>query len=223
MSGLHLIYQRKYNCGFATMPQFNNNNNENTNNTLKFGDDAVDGNVMFKYNKTKSILTLGIDLTWNTHLMNYYQNQVVGIKCVVYQRYPQIKSESTFFDGILKKNDNIISLTKQFPVTQLYSNISFDITLSIPAMKDLEYVPTIQEIKQEIAKLSEEEIQKERQQYNEYLKSGDPWIIYESLEEKIANHLIEKKKKENSNNNNLKPKILTKNFVNEIKNDFSDF
>lgn len=193
MSALHLIYQRKYDCGFATIPPFNNNNG-NANTTIKFGDDALDGNVMWKYNETESILTLGIHLTWNTHLMNYYQNQVVGIKCVVHERYPQIKTESTFFDGILKKNNNIISLTKQFAVTQLYSNISFYITLSTPATKDVEYVPTIQEINQEIAKLSEEEIQKERQQYNEYLKSGDPWIIYESLEEKIANHLIEKKK-----------------------------
>ena len=67
--------------------------------------------------------------------------------------------------------------------------------MSILATKDLECVPTIQEIKQEIAK-SSERTQKERQQRDECLKSGEPWIIYESLEAKMATRFIEKKRKQ---------------------------
>ena len=105
MSGPHLIYQRKYNCGCETIPPFSNDNDDdnNINTTLKFGDDALDGIVLLKYDETKSVSTVVIDLTWNARLMNYYQNQVVGIKCVVYERYLQINTESTLFDGTLKK------------------------------------------------------------------------------------------------------------------------
>ena len=231
MSRLHLIYSGTYN---------NNNNHKNLNDNrlnekllLKFGDNALNGNVIFQYNKKKELLTLGMTIIWNIRLMNYYKNQIVGVKCILYEKYPEIKSQSILFDGILNKKDNkIIWSPKKFPLKHLYSNICWKVRLAIPATTDFEYIPTIQEIKQEISKLSEEQIEKERKEYNEYLKNTNPWLICESLEEKISNFLIEKKKSEKKFTNDIKidfsdlkqkKKKLQKKFTNDIKNDFSDF
>ena len=219
MPRLHLIYDGKYineSCGLITL-----NDNDCVKSNLTFGDDALNGNVNLKYDKTKGTLTMRLDLTWNTHLMNYYKNQVVVVKCILYQKYPKIiPTKTILFDGILNKKNNIISWTsKQFPLAQLYSDICWKVRLAIPATKDFKYIPTLQEIRQEIAKLSAEEIEKERKQFNEYLRSGDPWIICESLEEKIGTYLMQKKKRKQKTND----KILIKKFTNDINNDFTDF
>lgn len=223
MPRLHLIYDGKYineQCGLK-ISNNNNNNNGYIKSQLTFGDDAFNGRVNFNYDETNGILTMDrLNLKWNTHLMNYYKNQVVQVKCTLYQRYSTIIPIKTIsFHGNLNKNTNIISWkAKQFPLTKLYSNICWQVSLAIPAAtKDYEYVPTVEEIRQEIAKLSPEEIEKERKEFNEYLKSGDPWIICESLEEKIGTYLMQKKKEQ------TKEKILIKKFTNEISNDFSDF
>ena len=187
MSRLRLIYNGEY----------NNDYNDALNGNLTFGDDALNGEVIFKYDNTKNVLTLGVSLTWNTHLMHYYKNQVVAVKCITFEKYPKIiKSKSIILKGILNKKDNKVSWPPtKFQLKNLYSNILWKVRLAIPETRDLQYLPTIQEIKQEISKLSQEEIEKERKEYNEYLKNGDPWLIYESLEEKIINYLIKEKKK----------------------------
>lgn len=217
MPRLHLIYDAKYineQCGLKIS---NDDDARYSKSQLTFGDDAFDGRVNLNYDKTKGTLTVyGLNLKLNTHLMNYYKNQVVVVKCTLYQRYSNIIPIKTIsFHGTLNKNTNIISWkAKQFPLAKLYSHICWKVKLAIPAAtKDFEYVPTFQEIRQEIGKLSAEEIEKERKEFNEYLKSGDPWIPCESLEEKIGTYLMQKKKE----------KILIKKFTNEINNDFSDF
>lgn len=222
MPRLHLIYDGKYvneQCGLKISNTHDQDNYIKS--QLTFGDDAFNGRVNLNYDKTNGILTMdGLNLKWNTHLMNYYKNQVVVVKCTLYQRYSNIIPIKTIsFHGKLNKNTNIISWkAKQFPLTKLYSHICWKVRLAIPAAtKDYEYVPTLQEIRQEIAKLSPEQIEKERKEFNEYLQSGDPWIICESLEEKIGTYLMQKKKEQ------TKEKILIKKFTNEINNDFSDF
>ena len=208
---MYLIYSGKY----------NNNCNDAVNGKLSFGDDAVNGNVIFKYHNIQCVLTLGLTVTWNMRLTNYSKKQKVGIKCILYEKYPKIKTQSILFEGTLNPNANKhIWSPKQIPLKQLYPYICWKVRLGIPATTDFEYIPTIKEIEQEISKLPQEQIQKERKEYNEYLQHCDPWLVCESLEHKIQHYLIEKKKA-----NVLKSKKLTliKKFTNDIKNDLSDF
>ena len=207
---MYLIYSGKY----------NNSSNDALNGNLTFGDDALNAKIVFKHdNHCNHALTIGLTLTWNICLTNYSKKQMVGTKCILSERYPKIKKQSILFDGILNPNENkIVWPSKKIPLKYLYPYICWKVRLFVPATTDFQYIPTIQEIEREISTLPQEEIDKERKEYNEYLKHGDPWLFCESLEQKIQQHLIERNKK-----NALKPKKLIKKFTNDVKNDLYEF
>ena len=58
-----------------------------------------------------------------------------------------------------------------------------------------EFAPTFKEIEDEVKKLSDGEIEKARKDFDNWLDTGCEYLIYETLEQQMANKLIKDKQK----------------------------
>ena len=51
----------------------------------------------------------------------------------------------------------------------------------------LNFIQTFEVVEDEIRKLSQQQIELETKECNEYLDKGNPYLVYETLQQKIAN------------------------------------
>ena len=193
METLHLLYETKYISSL------------HANKAISLtGDKSFDGNAILIHDSIKKRASLQLNLKCHSKLISYGYNQFILIKCFMFQKYPTIKTQFIAKDCIvLPKNENkILWIKKNIKLKgnnyKLLPNIHFRIRLATKPnkqAKDFEFIPTFKEIEDEIRKLSPQQIQLETKEYNEYLDKGNPYLVYETLQQKIANQLIEQKKK----------------------------
>ena len=92
---------------------------------------------------------------------------------------------------ILPKRQNRIQCRFKENVPSIQSMITFYIKMALPASEEIQpFVPTFKEIQQEVRKLPSDIIKQKRKDYNQFLQSACTFLICETLEQEIANKLI---------------------------------
>ena len=191
MEKLHLLYQTKYTASVQTNKKI-----------LLTGDKSFFGNVILKDDGKKTNKQISIKLTLKCHpkLINYHQNQFIFINCLMFKKYPKFDTKFIGRDRIElpKREDNISWIKKHIILKEpLLPNIHFRIRVAVkPGPKEnIKFIPTFKEIAKEISKLSDEEIQQERHDFEDYLTNGCAYLIYETLQQRTAENLMKQKKR----------------------------
>lgn len=181
---LHLRFQTKYSLRLIANKT-----------TRIFGDNAFDGNATFDYNKKTNNLFCNFWLRCNDKLSDYSINQHIFVKAVMWTKNKTITSKLLTKDCIiLPKQQNTIKWTIEKNVKSVLEMITIYIKMTYPAKAAMiPFVPTFKEIVQEIYKLSEKQIAQAREDFDQWLDKGCKHLIYETLEEEIANKLIKNK------------------------------
>ena len=208
---LHLLYQTKYTASL----QINKK-------TILTGDESFIAKAIFK-GDLKNNFSMKVTLKCHSKLINYHQNQYIFINCIMFKKYPKFETQLIGRDCIeLPKSKFHISWVKKKNIKlkqPLLPQIEFRIRVAVkpdPTKENIQFIPTFKEIAKEISKLSDQEIEQEREEYNDYLKNGDSWLIFETLQQRIANSLIKQKERKYKMALSL-PKLNKKNQIKQKK------
>lgn len=221
MDKLYLLYQSKYTAPLQINKKI-----------ILTGDESFVGDaILKKEEEEENIYSLQLTLKCHPKLMSYTQKQFIFINCLIFTKFPKITKKFIGRDCIeLPKRQCKISWMKkdikeekEEEPLERFSKIYFRIRVAVKpndSKENIKFIPTFKEIAKEISKLSDEKIEQERREYNEWLKNGCPYLVFETLQQKTTDILIEQKKrnykinlssKQFKKHNQIKQKLLIQN------------